>query len=394
MLKSSRMVLSVATLCSVVLGGVAYAAEEEAPRPWRLNTIDLITELGPRAVENADAETEADMKEYTEYIAGTDITFDMVPIAGGKFLMGATEDELDEFGVDTDEYLAIDNASETPQHEVEVAPFWMGKCEVTWAEYEAWAMDLEMTFRKTSGFEATPYETLADGIIRPTKPYTDMTFDMGKDKRPAIAMSLYAAQMYCKWLSVKTGRYYRLPTEAEWEYACRAGTDTPYSFEDPDDMDDYAWYYDNADDKYQKVGQKDPNPWGLYDMHGNVREWCMDEYKLDSYQQMVDAADGKTVSNPCFSTEGRKRYFGVARGGSYYDDPENLRSAVRFAANTNWNNDDPQIPKSIWFESSAKEVGFRVVRPLEVPTAEEAAVFEPDPQIALDYMKLNARQQQ
>ena len=197
--------------------------------------------------------------------------------------------------------------------------------------------------------------------------------------------------MYCKWLTAKTGRYYRLPTEAEWEYACRAGSKTAYSFENAEDIDDYAWHYDNADDKYQKVGQKKPNAWGLFDMHGNVREWCLDEYTVDGYAKQAEGA--KALVNPYFTTDARKRYKTVARGGSWNDDKENLRSATRFGSVKEWNQDDPQIPKSIWYEASAKEVGFRVVRPLTAPTAEAIKAFEPDPETAVKYMKLNARQQ-
>lgn len=389
----TRPILCGIVSCAVLAGTACIVLAEDAVRPWQVNTMEWLSKFAKAApVENADAATEAEMKPYTEIIAGTEVKFDMVPIPSGTFKMGATEKELEDFGVDADEFLGIDNAAEGPQHEVKVDAFWMGKCEVTWQEYEAWSARLEKQIRESNNFASGELEEVADGMIRPTPPYTDMTFDMGKDRRPAIAMSVYAAQMYCKWLSAKTGRYYRLPTEAEWEYACRAGSDTPYSFGDGK-IEDYAWLYDNADDKYHEVGQKKPNAWGLYDMHGNVREWCLDQYSKTGYEKLMEGADG-ALDNPYYTTAKRKRYQTVARGGSWYDDAENLRSATRFGSNKSWNQDDPQIPKSIWYEASAKEVGFRVVRPLAVPTVDQAAQFDPDPEEAVKYGKLNARQLQ
>ena len=154
----------------------------------------------------------------------------------------------------------------------------------------------------------------------------------------------------------------------------------------------HGWHYNNSDDKYHKVGQKKPNPWGLYDMHGNVREWCLDKYAVDGYQQLFDAAGGAKLKNPLLPLN-NQRYPGVARGGSWYDDPENCRSATRFGSNRDWNNADPTIPPCIWFETSERYLGFRVVRPLTPPTPEEAAAFEPDPEVAIKFMNYNPRQE-
>jgi formylglycine-generating enzyme required for sulfatase activity len=199
-----------------------------------------------------------------------------------------------------------------------------------------------------------------------------MTFGMGKLGYPAICMTQLAAKKYCEWLSAKTGRYYRLPTEAEWEYACRAGTNTAYYFgDDPEALEEHAWYYDNSEDAYHKVGQKKPNPWGLYDMHGNVAEWCVDQYVPDFYAQF----DDKPADNPvAVATTLEPR---VVRGGSWFDDPELLRSAARRGSNADWKIQDPQLPQSIWYYTDATFVGFRIVRPLVEPTAEEKVKYAP-----------------
>ena len=330
----------------------------------------------PTSNPDADASDEAGMKPYKETIPGAEVSFEMVPIKGGKYLRGSP---------DTEEGRKPD---EGPQHEVEIEPFWMGKCEVTWEEYELWCLKLDIQRRKLKNQEPTTNDHVADAIAMPTNPYTDMTFSMGKDGFPAICMTQLSAKMYCKWLSAKTGRYYRLPTEAEWEYACRAGTTTAYSFgDDPSKLDDYAWYLDNSDDKYHKVGQKKPNPWGLHDMHGNVSEWVLDQYAADAYKQFA----GKVTKNPF--TPGTTEYNRVVRGGSWDDEPPALRSAARRSSEKIWKQQDPQIPQSIWYLTDATFVGFRVVRPLQTPTAEEAKLFELDDQQIeefLDYDKAQA----
>jgi formylglycine-generating enzyme required for sulfatase activity len=310
----------------------------------------------PDDVKNAAAASEAEMKPYTEVLANAGVVFDMVPILGGKFTMGSPDAE------------ASRKDDEGPQHEIEIKPFWMGKCEVTWDEYETWMFELDIQKRKLNKVEPTEKEIKADAVTRPTKPYTDMTFGMGKEGFPAICMTQHAAKTYCKWLSAKTGRYYRLPTEAEWEYACRAGTKTAYSFgDDPEQIGDYAWYFDNAEDAYHEVGKKKPNPWGLHDMHGNVSEWVLDQYVPDYYQQFA----GKVTLNPWIVTT--KLYPMAVRGGSWDDDPEALRSAARRGSTKDWKQQDPQLPQSIWYFTDALFLGFRVVRPLEVPSDEEKA---------------------
>jgi formylglycine-generating enzyme required for sulfatase activity len=151
-----------------------------------------------------------------------------------------------------------------------------------------------------------------------------------------------------------------LPTEAEWEYACRAGTTTAYSCgNDPGQLGNYAWYVDNAE-KPQPVGKKKANPWGLHDMHGNVSEWCLDRYVPDIYTTL---AKQKVVHSPVVLPTA-KEYPYVARGGSWDDDAERLRSAARLVSNPEWSVQDPQRPQSIWWHTDATFVGFRIVRPL------------------------------
>jgi formylglycine-generating enzyme required for sulfatase activity len=311
----------------------------------------------PLPVPNSEATSAAEMKPYAELIEHSPAKIEMAPIPGGRFVMGSPASEADR------------REDEGPQHAVDVAPFWMSKCEITWNAYEVWMADLDIVRRELTGVEPNTRDKLADvyQLSQPTKPYTDMTFGMGKRGYPAISMTQHAARTFCKWLTQKTGRYYRLPTEAEWEYAARAGTTTAYHFgDDPDDLGEYAWYYDNSDEKYHKVGTKKPNPWGLYDMHGNVAEWVLDQYAVDFYGAK-DASAASPLNIP------KTLFPRVVRGGSWDDDPDALRSAARRGSSIDWKEQDPQIPQSIWYHTDALGVGFRIVRPLETPSAAEQA---------------------
>ena len=321
--------------------------KEQAPGG---NEPQVVAQIHQLIVARLDATTEAEMKAYTNTIPGTQVMYGMIPIKGGEFVMGSPESE------------AGSEPDERPQHKVKIAPFWMGVCEVTWSEYELFMYaDEERKF--ASEIKTDPaIDAISDAVARPTKPYVEMSFGMGKEGYPAISMTQHAANKYCQWLSAKTGHYYRLPTEAEWEYACRAGTTTPYSFgSDPEQLGEYAWFERNSDFKYQKVGRKKPNPWGLFDMHGNVAEWCLDGYLANAYEQFA----GAVAENPW--VKATKPYPHVARGGSWDDPPEKLRSAARRFSDKSWKQQDPQLPKSIWYLTDAQFLGFRVVRPLEVP---------------------------
>ena len=344
---------------------VAGAGEVQGPRrsdpfDFRLWTLLLAFVVLPApvfAAAGADqARTEKEMKPYKQPIAGTDVDFEMVPIPGGIFTMGSPPFEKGR------------KPDEGPQHQVRIEPFWMGKREVTWDEYDIWSFNLDIQRRKVLRQKSGRTDAAADAVTRPTKPYTDMTFDMGHDGFPAICMTQLAAKMYCKWLSAKTGHYYRLPTEAEWEYACRAGTMTAYSCgDDPKKLSDFAWIEANSGEKYHKVGLKKPNPWGLYDMHGNVAEWVLDQYRPDFYAQL--SKKKQPVTEPLALPT--KVYGRVVRGGSWEEDAAQARSAARVFSIPEWKVQDPQIPQSIWYFTDAKHVGFRVVRPLRVPDQAE-----------------------
>lgn len=291
-------------------------------------------------------------ENYVEQISDNEYLLPMQFIPGGNFTMGSPKFEVGHFG------------DEGPQHQVRVDGFWMGQFEITWDLYNLF-VSREIDSKQVPKTSDSEVQIEADAVSGATTPYVEMSFGMGTDNFPAICMTQLAAVKFCEWLSAMTGHFYRLPTEAEWEYACRAGTETAYSFgEDSSQLTDYAWYEENSQDKYQKVGTKKPNPWGLYDMHGNVAEWTLDQYVPSVYGKRTAG-----VTNPL--VVGEKVYPKAVRGGSWMDAPKRLRSAARRPSSKQWKKRDPQIPKSKWWHTDAPFVGFRVVRPLKTPSIEE-----------------------
>ncbi|HLY61202.1 MAG TPA: formylglycine-generating enzyme family protein [Terriglobia bacterium] len=292
-----------------------------------------------------------EMQPYTESLPGSSVKFDMVPIPGGTFMMGSPATEAHRL------------PDEGPQHPVKIRPFWMGKAEVTWNEYDrfAFALGIQKSASATTT-QKTEGEKIADAITRPTPPYADPTFGFGHEGYPAISMTHHAAMEYTRWLSAKTGKIYRLPTEAEWEYACRAGGKTAFPFGDDDrELGEEAWYQKNSEGRSHPVGKKKPNAWGLSDMNGNITEWVLDKYDKDYYKSFNPIMPAE--SPVLLPTEMEYPY--VVRGGSWADDAASLRCAARRASTEDWSKQDPQLPQSIWWHTDATFVGFRIVRPLE-----------------------------
>jgi formylglycine-generating enzyme required for sulfatase activity len=233
----------------------------------------------------------------SQEIPGTLVKFDMVSIPGGE------------------------------SNGQKIAPFKIGRTEVTWDEYDIYAFRLDLT-------QAQQAEGV-DAKSRPSKPYGAPDRGFGHQGYPALAMTLNSAQQYCAWLSKKTGKTFRLPTEAEWEYAARANTlkAEPMAAGEAAKV---AWYWDTTEDKTQAVAQKAPNAWGLYDTLGNVWEWC---------SEGADKTNAK----------------GVVRGGGYLSKLAEIHPGARAEQTPKWNENDPQNPKSKWWLSNAPFVGFRVV---------------------------------
>ena len=390
-MKKTACFLFIAAI-AVFAGNSTFSAQDDAENPIFISAVELIQ--SPTPCENSTAATAEEMKAYEDTIPAPaphgDRKFKMLPISGGKFKMGSPASEKGH------------DEKEAPQFEVEVKPFWMGEAEVTWREFELYGLKYMRIAHEKESVSDKRLNT-ADALAAPTNPYNIGSISFNKssspENLPASGMTYYAGQMYCKWLTSVTGRYYRLPTEAEWEFACRAGTTTAFSFgDDPGSIDEYAWTAKNCDTGtgYHPIKLKKPNAFGLYDMHGNVAEWTCQQYKKGDYQ---DFADGKikegfvpAAQKAKFGIPARERAFGeVARGGSCDHDPADCRSATRLVSDREWKKQDPQFPQSIWWVTDAPYVGFRVVRPLTPPTADEAKLYDPDPEVWTKYRELNQR---
>ena len=296
-------------------------------------------------------------ENFTETVPGTKAAIRMIAVPGGEFTMGSSDKE------------PFHSADEGPAKKVKVSPFFMGEVEVTWRQF--WAF-----YNETMSEGRTPPEKIyannnrpdVDAVSGPTPPFGFPDQGWGMGDRPAITMTHYAATTFCQWLSLKTGRHYRLPTEAEWEYAARGGTETPYFFEgnpkkyysrrsrgaDTTMIGRYIVFSGNSSGKTQEPGFVKANPFGLKNMLGNVMEYCSDWYAEDAYTKIKDGElDPK---GPQSGTEH------VVRGGSYADNASMVRSASRnHTEHDKWLKTDPQNPKSIWWYSDIKGVGFRVV---------------------------------
>ncbi len=336
-----------------IADGAAWNQALQMPRQAPARPVDdaelaLVRQIHALVTTSMQADANEDFEPYDEAVPGTDVSLRMMPVPAGEFLLGTPASE------------AGRGDDEGPQIRVRLDAFWIGAHEVSWD-----------AFRRFMLRESERYidsDKVVAAVSSPTPPYVEMSFGMGIGGYPAISMTQHAASKYAQWLTAKTGHFYRLPTEAEWEYACRAGSTTAYSFgDDPAGLAAHAWYWENSGAQYQPIGTKDGNAWGLHDMHGNVWEWT-----LDSHEPAYPASD-EPLANPW--VQPTRLYPRVARGGSWMDDAPALRCGARRASTEDWKMQDPQLPKSIWYHTDAQWLGFRLVRPATVPTVEEMHAY-------------------
>ena len=342
------MTLRFPTVIASCLAAVAMTAPlvSQAAKPADPKELAAVTRIRALIEERAKKNAGGAAAPYKVTIPNTTFTYGMAPVPAGEFLMGSAGP-----GAPPDEQ---------PQHKVRVDAFWMQTHEVTWDAY------LMFMFADQAKEREHP-DPLVDALSRPTGPHLEMSFGRGNNGFPAISMTQHAANKFAQWLSTRTGEFYRLPTEAEWEYACRAGTTAA---PDAATLAEQAWFIKNSPTAefsrgtYHKVGTKKPNAWGLYDMLGNVMEWTLDQYA--PYTAAPAQNPWVTATRP---------YPHAVRGGSWNDDESKVSCTVRVASHPSWKKQDPQLPKSIWYMTDAQWLGFRLVRPATLPSAEEMYRF-------------------
>ncbi len=328
-------------------------------RQHEQNTSFGITETTPAEIYDKPAEIEG-FKDFVEFIPGSSVSFEMVAIPGGTFRMGSPAGE------------PFREEDEGPVKEVSIDSFYMARVEATWDEYLAFFSQTAAQGKTTDAYIRTDNSDV-DAISGPTSPYGAPDQGWGKGEMPAITMTHHAAEVYCQWLSQVTGKTYRLPTEAEWEYAARGGTSMPYFFEgdprryvrkgirnkifgvDTTMINRYVIYAENSGARSHIPSAVEPNPYGLLNMLGNVAEFCSDWYAENTYESYPQGP----LNNPRGPASGEEH---VIRGGSFMVEADGVRCASRdFTRSGPWLKTDPQIPKSIWWYSDCNHVGFRVV---------------------------------
>jgi formylglycine-generating enzyme len=291
------------------------------------------------------------MVPYVHTLGETGVSIEMIPVPGGRAMLGSPDQELGR------------SDDEGPCFEVQLEPYWIGKTEITWAQFSPFMRSYDI-FRQLNGknYNRVPADRRADAVTVPTPLYAPNHHRefSNTQQHPAVTMTQYSAKQYTKWLSGVTGIQYRLPTEAEWEYAARAGSKAAYCFgDDVQQLGEYAVF--STEEGAAVVGSKQPNAFGLYDMHGNVWEWTVEQYSADGYAsrggKLMVGFDG--VQWPT------QRDSQCVRGGCWQDDSSRLRSASRMGSDhVEWTLEDPEVPTSPWWYTSdpSRMVGMRLVR--------------------------------
>lgn len=323
----------VVLVCLSSFSMISQAADSEEANSLTATQRLKVSQQVHALILQKEAEAKPELKAYSEVIPKADgATLKMLPVQGGEFTLGSPAEEKGR------------KSAEGPQVKVNIEPFWMSNVEISWGIYTAYYQNGDARNSDGSLISPKKKDDLATLVCQPTPQYHDMflnsSFANDAD-HPAMDMTQHAANKFCQWLSAQTGHYYRLPTEAEWEYACRAGTTTAWSFgDDASQLDDYAWYEGNSNFTYQKIGQKKPNPWGFHDMHGNVAEWVQDQYSSKFYKSINDGEVGPW-------NKPKTRYPRTVRGGSWDSEVLTTRSASRLESSKEWKGLDPQVPKSV-----------------------------------------------